>query len=58
MQLQLLKGLDDYGEASRAKRLDVGKSPRQLSFKDDEEIQAPEAHVRTRDPTHTVASQP
>ena len=38
--------------------MDGGGSPRQLSLHGDEEIQAPEAHVRARDPADAVASHP
>jgi hypothetical protein len=38
MQLQLLEGLDDGVEASRARRMEGGGSPRQPSLRGDEEI--------------------
>ena len=46
VQLPLLKHLDNHIEASGVDRLDGGESLRQLSLYRDDEVQAPEVHVR------------
>ena len=58
VQLQLLKRLDDRVEAGGVERLDGGGSLRQLSLRSDDEVQAPEAHVRARDPADAMTRHP
>ena len=58
MQLQPLKRLGDRVEANGVERLDGGGSLRQLSLRHDDEVQAPEAHVRARNPADIATSHP
>ena len=58
MQLQLLKRLGDRVEASGVERLDGDGSLDQPSFRRDDEVQVPKAHVRARDPADVVSSHP
>ena len=58
MQLQLLKRLGDRAEADGVERLDGGENLRQLSLHRNDEVQVPEAHIRTSDPADAVTSHP
>ena len=58
MQLQLLKRLGDRVEASGVERLDGDGSLDQPSFRRDNEVQVPKAHMRTRDPVDIVTGHP
>ena len=58
MQPQLLKRLGDRVEADRVERLDDDGSLHQLSFRRDDEVQVPEAHVHARDLADAVTSHP
>ena len=58
MQLQLLKRLGDRVEVGGVESLDVSGNLLQLSLRRNDEVQVPEAHVRSRDPADTVTSHP
>jgi hypothetical protein len=57
-QLQLLKSLDDCVEASGGRGLSGHDSLHQLSLHGDNEVQTPEAHMRTWGPVNSVAGHP
>ena len=56
VQLQLLKRLGDRVEASGVERLDGDGSLDQPSFRRDDEVQVPKAHMCARDPAVIVTS--
>ena len=58
MQPQLLKRLNDHVEAGGVERLAGGRSLNQPSLHHDDEVQAPETHVRARDLADVVTSHP